>query len=393
MSERRCENWLKTLADITSRTEAPTHYWLWSGIFTLCSALERKVWVPYGLDDIYPNLYVILVSPPGKCRKGGPIAISKKLLEKIQCTVSKDSTSKQALCNELSDSFGQVVLPDIGTVQQSPMAVVSKEFSSLLSVDPKQMIEFLTDIYDSHDIWKYRVLSRDEEVLYGPCLGLFAATTPTYIASNVPYEAFGAGFFSRVVFIVGEGKKQRVPRPEKSEEEERAIKNLAHDLQIIKQIRGPFTWERRAGEYFDTWYNELDNKYKELKDERFHGFIERAHIQVLKSAIALRVAHTDDLTFTIGEIGQAIEMVDDVFKTLPYAFGGMGRSERSQDVVDVMRHLRVIGKASYAQLLADNWMNVSPTGLREALDILMKQKVVSAKYGSDGEEWYEWKGG
>jgi len=390
MSERRCENWLKTLGQVVDRTEAPAHYWLWSGLFTLGAAMERKVWVPYGLDDIYPNHYIILVSPPGKCRKGGPIALSKRFLEKVQCTVSKDSTSKQALCNELAASFAQVVLPEMGTVQQSPMAVISKEFSSLLSVDPKQMIEFLTDIYDSHDVWEYRVLSREPEKLYGPCVGLFAATTPTYMANNLPYEAFGAGFFSRVVFIIGTEKKQRIPRPMLDEEERYLMKDLVHDLGIIRHLRGPFQWEDKAGEYFDAWYNELDVKYAEIKDERFHGFIERAHISVLKTAMCIRVSYSDDLTFTVNDIGQAIEEVNSIFPTLSMAFGAMGRSERSQDIQDVMNQLKVVSPISFSQLLGDNWMNMTSPALREVIDVLQKRKMIRSEYRADGEEWYYW---
>jgi len=391
VEERRCENWLKTVAKIVEGTEAPAHYWLWSGLFTLCAALERKVWVPYGLDNIYPNLYVVLVSPPGKCRKGGPVSLSKRLLEAVQCTVAKDSTSKQALCNELSQAFRQVVLPVQGTVQQSPMATISKEFSSLLSVDPKAMIEFLTDLYDSHDVWEYRVLSRDPEKLYGPCMSVFAATTPTYLANNLPYEAFGAGFFSRVVFVSGIEKRQRVPRPTLREEDEALLRDVIHDLGIIKRLRGPFMWEENAGKLFDEWYEELDGKYREVKDERFHGFIERAHINVLKVAMAIRVSHSSKLVFTTNEIGMAITEIDAIFPTLSRSFGAMGRNERSQDIQDVMGQLRIFGQLSFSQLLADNWANIGVGALREVIDVLQKRKCIDTFYGSNGEETYKWK--
>lgn len=388
---RRCENWLKSFGKVVSGTESPDHYWMWSGIHTLCAALERRVWLEYGLDPVYPNMYVVLVSPPGRCRKGPPISLSKRMLKAVGARVSTDSGSKQQLVNEIATSFRQITIPQVGQVQQSPMAVVSKEFSSLLAIDPKTMIEFLTDIYDSHEMWEYKVLSRDPEQIYGPCVSLFAATTPSYLANNVPYEAFGAGFFSRVVFVVGMNKRKRVPRPELSEEKEMLIEDLVYDLKQIRKLAGPIEWTEEAGELFDQWYMTLDEKYRTLKDERFWGFIERAHIQVLKVAMAITVARGDELVFTPDAIGQAIDMIEDIFCDLPKAFGSLGRSELAQDTHDIIWQLQQTkGWITFSQLISDNWQNMSPSTLKQVLETLEAKGALVRRFGANGKEEIKW---
>jgi len=395
---RRCEHWLKSIGHLTRHTEAPTHFWLWSGIFTLCAAMERKVWIPYGLDRIYPNLYLMLVAPPGKCRKGGPVGLSKRLLKSIGCTVSVDSCSKESLTSEISNTLKQVDLPGIGLIQQSPMAVISKELSSLLAVDPKKMIEALTDLFDEHEVWEYKTKHGKEEKLYGPCVSMFAATTPYYIANNLPYEAFGAGFFSRVIFVVGKEKRGRIPRPDVffNEDDALLLENLEKDLNLISHLRGAVSWSDSAGKIFDNWYNALDRKYVEVKDERFHGFIERAHIAVLKVATAIRVSYSDTLFFEDYDIMTAIELIENIFPDLPKAFGGLGRSGMSISTNSVIQQLRILKEVKLSQLFSDNWRNMDMDELRSVLSLLyamgnINRKSITAKDGRP-DEIITWKG-
>lgn len=397
MKERRLSNWLAGIGDLTERTEAPEHFWLWAGISTLCSALQRKVWVPYGLDKIRPNLYIILVAPPGKCRKGGPVALSKRLLQTIGCTVSVDSTSKESLTMELANAVITVDIPDQGPTAHSPMAVISKELSSLLAVDAKKMIECLTDLYDDHEVWEYKTKHGKPNKIYGPCVSVFAATTPYYIANNLPYEAFGAGFFSRVVFVVGDDKKCRIPIPEITDRALSILKDLEHDLNIISHLRGEFRWSGEGRDLFENWYYKLDSKYREVKDDRFHGFIERAHVQVLKAAMAIGVSESSNLEFGGDDIGRAIDLIEGIFPDLSKAFGGLGRSDLSLPMHQIREQMMIIQEITFSQLFAENWRNFSPDEFGATIRALttIGEIEITADRNSRGgyEQRLTWKGG
>ena len=103
-NKRVLPDWLKGLAEYVEDSEAPRLYFLWSGIITLAATLQRRVWIPYGLEEIFPNLYVMLVANPGE-RKAAPISIAKKLLESAEIPVAVDSTSKRALTKELAEIY------------------------------------------------------------------------------------------------------------------------------------------------------------------------------------------------------------------------------------------------------------------------------------------------
>lgn len=397
MKERQLSDFITAVRELSSGTEAPDHFWVWSAIYTINAALERKVWLDFGMDRILPNLYIILSSPPGKCRKGGPIALSKRLLKAIKVNVSRDSTSKQALTMELADAVKTVTVNG-KPFQHSPIAILSKEFSSLLAVDPKAMIEFLTDGFDYHeDTWEYNTKHGREDKIYGPCISLFAATTPTYVANNIPYEAFGGGFFSRVVFVVGKEKKQRISLPQMSEEQRGLLEQLARDLHTISFLSGKFFWENAAFELYDTWYNGLDRFYEVVTDERFHGYLERMHIHALKVAMALSVSTSNNLVINEDHMRVAINLIEDRVSELPDAFGGLGRSDQSVNLHMLIEQISVVGQIKSSELLRQNWRNMNQMEFDMAIDALYKMDYISmgSSMQADGrpDKIIKWKGG
>jgi len=366
MTNRKCKNWLKTLATYVEETESPRIFWLWSGIFTIASALQRKTWISFGLENLYPNFYVMIVAEPGECRKGAPTSLAKKFLIDIESPVFADSPTKRAMTkamHKLSRIHTFRYKGDILT--QCPIALISKEMSSFLAVDPKSMIEVLTDLFDSHDEWKYETSGEGKDILYGVCVGCLFASTPSWIAANLPEEAIGGGFTSRFVVVHAKTKYKWLslpPTPDTS-----IYKDLLHDLNKIRNLIGEFTWEEGALETYDKWYNTIETKTNELTDKRLRGYFSRIHIMVLKLSMVLQVAQSDELLITSDNILAAITILEEALATASDAFGAHGRSTTSVAVHDILRQLRQMGSTTFAQLLT---INVKDTNRKELTEII-----------------------
>lgn len=388
---RKCANWLKTLGEFVEETESPRHFWLWAGLFTITSALQRKVWAPFGLDNLYPNLYVILVAPPGKCRKSAPLSLSKRLLTECNIITAVDSQSKRSFTSELAKigETGGYFQYQKKPRRNTAITVVSKEFSSFLALDPKGMIECLTDIYDTHEQWAYKTHGAGQDFIYGPCVNMFAGTTPTWIASNLPEEAIGGGFTSRVALIYGNHKYKRVTIPPEPPKE--IYRALLYDLGIISNIIGEFTWEDEAFNLFDSWYKSLGQKVRETKNEKLHAFIERMHIMVLKVAMALRVSYTDNLIFTPDDIGRAIQILDIVLDSAGEVFKGHGRARTALDVAKIMAQIHTHKEVTFKQLLGWNMYDITKTDLEDILVSIEAGGDIKRIFGpGPGEEKIIW---
>lgn len=366
MSKRRCTNWLKTLASYVEETESPRIFWLWSGIFTIACALQRKAWIPFGLENLYPNLYVMIVAEPGECRKGAPATLTKKLLIDVGSPVFADSPTKRAMTKAMH-KLGPIHAFRYGDslLTQSPIALISKEMSSFLAVDPKSMIEILTDLFDAHDEWKYETSGEGKDILYGVCVSCFFASTPSWIAANLPEEAIGGGFTSRFIVVHAKDKYKWLslpPTPDPS-----IYRDLLHDLNEIKKLRGEFVWEDGAMETYDAWYNTIEKKTNELPDKRLRGYFSRMHVMVLKLSMVLQVAESDELIITKYNIESAIAILEEALATASEAFGAHGRSITSVAVHDILRQLRRMGSTTFSQLLT---INVKDTNRRELTEIM-----------------------
>lgn len=394
---RKLENWLMSLAEYVEDTESPRNFWLWAGIFAIAASLQRKVWIPYGMKPIYPNLYVMIVAPPAICRKSVPTNFIYDILSDIEIDIYADSGSKRHLTQHM-DSLCKT---SFFRYKNKPIVhcsttVVSGELSSFLAVDPKGVIEFLTDAYDAKDKFKYGTSGKGEDYLYGICPNCWFATTPRWMAENLPEGAIGGGWTSRVLIVSGSSKYKLVPRPPVPNK--KLYRLLKLDLQKISETIGEFSWGEGAESHFDEWYLGLPDLLKKTRDDRLHSFIGRMHIMAIKTAMCMHLAYDEKLVVTLDDMGRAIDLVEAVLETASDALSGHGRSRTSADVDRVIRQLRVLGKCSLSELIKMNLHDLNLPEMIVVLETIEASRVIKIKrhtdsWGKEQIEEVKWIGG
>ena len=385
---RMLSSWLEGLKEFVEETESPRQYWLWGGVSTIASALQRKVWLRFGMEKIYPNLYVLLVGPPAQ-RKDAAVSFSRRILMDLGVPTAADSSSKRRFTSSLEKTreTEQFYL-DGKPAMQCAMSIVSGEFSDLFAVNLKEMVECLTSVYDSRDIWKYETEGKGQDKLYNVCVNLIAATTPEWIMDNLPASAIGGGFTSRFVIVYADKVYKRVTipwvrdiedlfNPEQNEKQMKLYEVLKTDLMHIhSDLIGEFSWSREAYNLFDNWYKKVDERIKGVPDERLHPFVGRMHTIVLKTAMALRVGYSDKLLIEPPEVEAAIGLLEGVLATASDAFGGQGRSKMGPDTQRVMGQLKVLKVASFRELMKLNYIHLNKTDLQGVLATIQSMGLV-----------------
>lgn len=379
---RKLNNWLKGLEIYVEETEAPRNFWFWGGVFTIVSALQRKVWLPYGLKNIYPNLYVMLVAPPAG-RKGDPCMLAKQMLEELKLAVSVDSTSKRALTKELEEiSKTQIFYHHKRPKLQAALAIISKELSSLLAVDLKNMIEVLTDLFDSHDKWTYKTSSQGGDFIEGVCVSCLVATTPIWLSNNLPAEAIGGGYTSRNIIVFEENEYKSVAIPPIPDI--RIYKALLGDLNHIATLVGEFRWDPEAEDYFRSWYPSLKLLRKDINDDRMHPFLGRLHVIAIKVCMALRVAYSDDLLLTKEDLQRAILLLTAVAKSGGDALGGVGTSKLGPIKEKIRTQIRHAGMVTEKELLMWNYRDLEADSFESIISMLEKGGKIKIVIKEDG---------
>lgn len=319
-TERTLDNWLMKYGEYTIESESPEQFHLWTGLSILASCLRRNVWLNQGTHILYPNMYVILVGPPGRVRKSTSIRLGRHLLIDIEgIHFGADSCTREDLIKSLAKISSMA--------KQAAMTIHSTELSSLIEPSGIKMIQFLTDIFDGDVKWQYSTKHQGKDLIKSPVLNILAATTPTWIAEGLPVEVVGHGFTSRVLFVYGADRRYLKPFPGQLDGE--LAKNLRADLDHISRIEGIFQWGKGAKDVYAKIYEEIDSSAP--KDYRLEGFHNRKDIYTLKVAMLLSIARSDDLIMQPGDIKTAYAALSDIEESMHKTFSAVGKYDHAAD--------------------------------------------------------------
>ena len=327
---RQLEDWLENYMKYTQRTEPPELYHLWSGLTAISSALRRKCYCNWGQlrGFVYPNLFISLVGPPGG-RKGTAMKIAKSMVQTLNVTMGADSLgSTQALYKELMDSEDTYVDPQGLTKKHKSVSIWSEEFQVFLTDKDQMLIPSLTDLFDCADSWKYKTLARKNEDISNCWLTIIGAITPSLLQSKLSQDAVGGGLISRIIFIVGNGPKQRTALQFLTEEEEQTAKHLENDLQEIANLSGPFILSSEFLKVYVRWY-EQDYDESGVMSEKFLGYNHRRPLHLNKICMLVCASESNDMIITDKHFEKALAILQVTEQEMPNAFYGLGLSSQS----------------------------------------------------------------
>ncbi len=350
---RKLGNWLQGYQEFAEGTESPPMFHWWVALSTLAGASQRKIYLDLDYFKIFTNMFIILVSPPGRSRKGTALRIGKSFLSGAmdygqEIHFSTQASSVAALVKQLSA---------IQNLKHQSLTAVVFELGSLLGSRSIEMVDFLTDIYDCNPDWDKQTVGRGLEKIAFPWFNLLGATTPQWMGENLSRTAVEGGFVARTLFVYEE-KRIRVALPELTTEQRRIKRLLVSDLAEIAALEGGFKLTPEARQYYTDWYeNKLDSETQ--FDYRLGGFYERKHIHVLKVAMMLRLAlnttiTSKDLILEAVDIQAAIGSVGEIEPGMRKAFSAVGKNVYSTDLDRILTQIRGGGAVKYKEILAAN---------------------------------------
>ena len=397
MSNLSNNNWLDSYLRLMENTEPARLFDKWVGYSVIASALRRKVSLQLGRLVYYPNIYVVLVAEPGVARKTQAIKYGVNFLNTIpDIRLSADSSTKEAMTDDVESSGMDELLVDGTTLRHSSLNIISKEFESFLGQKKEntRMLTALTDLFDCPDDWSSRTKHSGSNKIINPWVNLLAATTPDSLANSLPASAVGGGLTSRIMFIWADKKKKSVAIPAMTEEELKIKEMLEKDLYRISRLSGNYTMTADCMKKWIAWYDRFDEDEsgdRICPDKSFSGWYSRKPTYIIKISILRAAAESSKLVIEWKHIEKAIEEIREVEYLMGNAFKAIGKSEISGEVDTVLQIIRNAGKISEKELMTKIWRDIDATKFTNVSDTLIKTgKVVRTYKGPDGSTgvWY-----
>ena len=401
MARELVGGWLDNYIKYTENTESPTSYHTWCALSVIAGALQRRVYLRWGLGQIiYPNLYVVLIGPAGRTRKGVSIGIAKDLLKSVPgVSVTPESSSgRQAMIQAMKRAAANFQDPTDNKIKfHCAVTTFSEELSVFLGQGDIAYLASLTDWYDSKDDWEYETVSRGKDSLQGLCLNLLGGTAPDWIQSMLPQEAIGGGFTSRIIFVVEEKKKHIVPEYTITDEARELHKKLQRDLERIGNLKGEMTFTNEGKELYKNWYitetEKLDNGNPAIKDARFAAYCERRATHLRKLMLVCSASRGDDLKIRAEDFHMAKRLLEEAEVNMGKTFGGFGKARASDEVETVLNFIKDRGTTTRKELLAHYYRDIEPAVLAMAEETLQQMGVIRVKLiPQDNDKQYIWKG-
>lgn len=382
---RVLDDWLEYYLKFSQNTESPRLYHVWTGIVTIASVMQRKCWLDWGFDYIYPNLYVVLVGPPGG-RKGTAMKVAKPFMHELKIPLASDSLgSVQTLYHELMNSIQTAKIGE-KIVEHRSLSVWSEEFQVFLIDNDPRLITSLTDLYDCPSRWAYSTLKRGIEDLSNCWLTIFGCITPSLLQANLTQAATGGGLISRMIFVVGYGREKSCPITFLSQEERELKDKLLEDLTNIRLLSGQFKPTPKFIEDYIEWYSS-PAATAGVDSDKFIGYNNRRALHVRKLCMILSASQGDSMKLTSNHLKKALYILQHTEREMPNAFFGIGKGLHSAVMTDLLRYITVNENIPVSNILRRFQLDALPHELETYLNALSQNGSIRRYVGKDGKMW------
>lgn len=323
---RRLDDWLQAFLVYTNSAKSPEEFFRWAGISAISSALRRHVWFNMNFFRYYPSTYVVLVAPPGKCAKSTVLDITEGFVRSTeQIAIGADSSSRERLIDDMAKAYDE-------EAEQSALTIYSKEFATLFRTSQMGMVELLIELFDCKPSFEHRTNKGGIVRIEKPYLAMLAATTPTWIATGMPFETIGIGLPSRIIFVHQDKSRVRKFRPPMTSDQAELMPHLIHDLTQICTLRGEYDWESPELEVkMDDWFANHSQAPNTAQDMRLDGYYERKPDHLVKLCMILAASRRDELVITEQDYHDAHEILAYTEDSMPKVFAHVGRNPLSHD--------------------------------------------------------------
>ena len=383
---RQLSDWLQGYAEYTAQSDSPQIFHMWCALGTVAGAAQRKIFMRTAYFDVLTNMYILLVSPPGRGKKSSALRTAKSILKDVEPKVNfvSESGSFEGLIGAMAK---------ISNPAHQSMTLYSMEFGSIMATNPVGMVDFLTDIYDGNPDWERQTVKHDIQSIKRPWLNIMSGTTPKWLSERMGLIALEGGLIARTTLAYSDELLLDNPWPKETPALKALKKALVNDLSVIATLDGEFLFEGGeegdAFQWYTAWYKNrpspllespFTSRYPSVMDPRTAGYFDRKHIHLLKVAMLLSLTHKNELTIDLVDLKRALKFLDSTEHGMRLALNAVGRNERTGELGQILAQIRSRGKMEYAELLVENFHNLryGKKGLDEALGELRMMGHIEA---------------
>lgn len=356
----------------TDALPTPDNMLRWCWIFTVAASLERRVWLGPEHEQLFPNMYVVLVSRPGigksfglrylsnllkRWNRGDNAALIDALFSDVAhkttaqvCSAedkntaeqnqpkskekeaevvkpylfkyTADATSYQALVVAFGKAVGRINFvkkdkegnPGIGLYIHCSLTSILPELGSLLVKKSNDTVTFLLGVYDCPVDFDYETITRGRDRIRKGCLNLIAGTNPSYMQDMLDDKLVNEAFVSRVFYVFANKNRKPVTRiPELTDLQKQHRTDLENHILKLSTVHGQLTISESTWAFIHTLWCDMEAhpEKRASNSPKLDPYYSRWVIHMEKVAMAFHFSEWDGVSMEISleTIMKAIEFL------------------------------------------------------------------------------------
>ena len=345
--------------------------------------MERRIWVRTKGSDLYPNLYTILVGPPGVGKSAVLSQVERFLRAVPDIHVAPSSVSAASLVDSLVLANRKITRPnDVPSfVQFHYLTAVASELGVFLPVYDPLFMNSLTKFYDGEHYEERRRTGKVNHLkIEHPHLSIIGGTTPSYLNSFLPEGAWDQGFTSRTIFVY-----HGVPIFTELFDEQgfdhlgQVYLDLLHDLKSISGLYGKMEWSKEAQTAISEW-NRAGLPPVPDHNKLVH-YNSRRLAHVIKLSMVASISRSNEMIIQVQDYQRALdwlleteERVVDIF----HSMGVAGDSAAIDDCWDFIFRMYNKQKKPVSEHQVVNFLRakVPSHNIMRVIDIMIKSGII-----------------
>jgi hypothetical protein len=373
---RALSDWIDSYMEYTEHTEPPSTYRRWVAISAVAASLQRRNRLELGSLLFFPNMYIVLIGPPGT-RKGTAMGPVISILREVGIDMGADSSTREALIRRLR------VSTDTGVDgAHASMNIISTEFTTFLGFSNKELISMLCKWYDCEDKFEYDTKTPElKDYVHNVWVNMLGATTPTQLRQALNVETFGTGLTSRIIFVHAKRKNLKV-FPYLIKELKAPLKE---DLQRINMISGLFRPDEEFLSKYKEWREEAEEN-PPFSSVYLDFYNDRRPTHLLKLSMLLSASRSDERIIERRDLDRAIELLEEVERPMSEVFEGIGKAPHADLIPGIVSVIKEEGRVRGPDLFAKFSADITRKEFAEIIAGLQYRGVI--KYVDEGETRY-----
>ncbi len=320
-SEHEADSWIASFVDWTAPSGSPKIWREWAAITTVSGLLERKVSLRTRKGPLYPNLFALLVGPPGI----GKSMIIEKTDEVWKAVgdlrVAPSSITRAGFEDFMLEKPRQVTTLN-GTLMFHSTLVASSEFGNFVKEYDNDWINVLNELYDCRSVYEYATRGGGRKKIDAPHITIIAGTQPQYLHHILPANAFGMGFTSRIIMVYSsEAAAQRLSVFGETKSDRAKEDAVIESAKVIKNKTGDFTITAEARDFIET--NNAMEWAPVPKNPKLQHYNSRRLVHILKTAMCYCASRMGKLEINLADVGMAFKLLLETEAVMPQIFADM----------------------------------------------------------------------